>query len=317
MSTIPVRSTPHMTLASVRKGRLQVPLRILVYGVEGVGKSSFAARAPNSIFLGAEGGTGHLDVARLPEPESWSDVLDGTRLLARETHNYQTYVIDPINWLEGMLFCHVCEKAGWADIETPGYGKGYVAAAEAWRELLVELERLWIDKRMHIVLVGHAAVKLFKNPEGEDYERYQVALHEKIAGPTKQWCDMVLFAKHEAFAKTKKGSPRARGVSTGARLLYTTWSAAYDAKNRHNLPEELPLSWRELEQAIRDGEQRVVEVRARIEAAVAEIGLDDVTAKARAYMDAAGDDLLALVEIENAAMFKLDEVRRERVAAAH
>lgn len=304
-----------MTLAGVRKGRLQSPLRVLLYGVEGVGKSTFAASAPDPIFLCSDAGTAHLDIARLPEPGSWAEVLDGVRLLQRESHEYKTLVLDPVNWCEGLLHAHLCAKNSWSSIEDPGFGKGYTAALESWRELVVELERLWSTRGMHIVLLAHSTVKLFKNPEGDDFERYQIAMHEKAAGVLKQWCDVVLFAKHEAFAKRDSQTKRVRGVSTGARVVHTQWSAAFDAKNRHNLPEELPLSWRAFTEAVSAGRERAVELRARIEALLAELGDESVTKNARNYMAQAGDDVAMLAEIENAAAMKLNERQSQQPQA--
>ena len=82
--------TSRMTLAAVKKGRIKQPLRVIVYGQEGVGKSTFAACAPSPIFLCAESGTNHLDIARFPAPEQWSDVFDAVDLLTRQEHDYKT-----------------------------------------------------------------------------------------------------------------------------------------------------------------------------------------------------------------------------------
>lgn len=308
--TTPLLAPGRMTLASIRKGRLQMPLRILLYGVEGVGKSTFAAGAPGAVFMGADNGTGHLDIVRLPEPRTWDEVLEAPRVLQREAHDFHTFVLDPVNWMEALLFEHLCRKHDWTTIEDAGYGKGYTAAVDCWRELIVELERLWMARGMNIVLVAHSQTKTFRNPEGEDYERYNIALHEKAAGVLKQWCDLVLFTKHEAFAKKDGKTKRVRGVATGARMIYTTWTAAYDAKNRHNLPDELPLSWKAFDDALQSGKARASEIRARIEAIIAEIADDAVTARAKAYLEEAGDDVTQLADIVNAAELKLEEKRQ-------
>ena len=297
---------PKSPLASLRRGKLEHPLRVIVAGVEGVGKSTFAAGAPSSIFLAADSGTSHLDVARLPEPRTWSDAIDAIRALQGEPHEFKTFVVDSLTWLEPLLAAKVCADNGWASLETPGYGKGYTAALEHWRMFVLEIERLWTQRSMHIVLVAHCAVKLFKNPEGEDYERYVLAINDKAAGLVKQWVDVVGFAKHEAFAKRDGKTQRVRGVSTGARVFHTTWSAAYDAKNRFNLPEELPLSWSSFAAAVKaNGPERAAELRAQIDAQLAELGDDEVEKKARAYVAQAGDDVAVLAEVSNQLAMKL------------
>ncbi len=308
---------PRMNLANVRKGRLEVPLRVLVYGVEGVGKSTFAAAAPAPIFLGADSGTSHLDIARLPEPQSWEDALDAVRMLQREPHDFRTLVVDPVSWLEPLAFAKVCADAKWSNIEDPGYGKGYTAAVDQWRILVAELERLWLSRRMHIVMTAHSLVKAFKNPEGEDFERYQIAMNEKAAALLKQWADIVLFARHEAFAQKDTKTKRVRGISTGARVLHTAWRAAFDAKNRHNLPDELPLAWSTFYDAVRaNGPERAAELRAQIEQQLAELDDRYVIEKARGYVKDAGDDVARLAEIANAVALKVEEKRNDQIPNA-
>lgn len=312
-ATLSIVKPPRMSLAAVRKGRMETPYRICMYGVEGVGKSSFAAAAPSPIFIGSDSGTSHLDIARMPEPSGWTDILDGVRLLQREKHDYKTVVIDPVNWCEAMLFTHLCAKNGWQTIEDPKFGKGYAAALDFWRELVVELERLW-SAGMNVILLAHAKVKNFKNPEGDDFERYQLSMNESAAGLLKQWVDAVLFTKHEAFTKHDDKAKRTRGISTGARVIRTQWTAAYDAKNRYNLPEELPLSWQAFTEAARAGQARVDELRGQIESLLSELGDEAVAVKARDYVLQAKDDLAMLAAVVNAVAIKLEEKKAAEAA---
>jgi len=234
--------TSRMLLSAVTRGRKAQALRVLLYAPEGLGKSTFASQAPSPIFLAAEDGTAHLDVARFPQPESWAEVMEALRTLAAEKHDYRTVVLDTLDWLEPLAWAYICERDGKANIEEYGYGKGYVAALYEWRQLLAELERF---RRLdiHVVLLAHSQIRTFNNPEGDNFDRYQLKVQEKAAGVFKEWCDDVLFANYETFAVKGDAAKRARGVSSGARLIYTNRKAAYDAKNRHALPESMPLNW--------------------------------------------------------------------------
>jgi hypothetical protein len=243
--------TNRMTLGAVVKGRLEQPTRAMIYGPEGVGKTTFGANAPNPIFLGAEDGTAQLDAVRFPAPESWADILDAIQTLTVDQHDYKTLVIDTLDWAEPMLWAHICKRDEKKDIEDYGYGKGYAAALDEWRVFLGALERLRKARGMHVVLVAHSWLKPFKNPEGEDFDRYELKLHPKAGGLLKEWCDAVLFANYETAAKVDKKTKRVRGVDTGMRLVHTERRAAYDAKNRYSLPETLPLSWADFEAAVR------------------------------------------------------------------
>lgn len=249
-SPTPAPKPSRMTLASLVKGRQEQPIRVVLFGVEGVGKSTFGANAPSPIFLGAEDGTAQLDVDRFPAPESWTDVLEALRVLATDKHGYQTLVVDTLDWAEPLLWKFICERDEQPSIEAYGYGKGYSAALDEWRVFLAALERLRRAKGMHVVLIAHSWIKPFKNPEGDDFDRYEMKLHPKAAGLVKEWCDCVLFANHETLVATDKKTKRVKGVDTGARLIHTQRTAAFDAKNRYGLPESMPLSWSEFFAAV-------------------------------------------------------------------
>ena len=241
---------PRMTLKGIIKGKQPNPLRVFLFGVEGIGKSTFAAGAPHPIFLGAEDGTAHMDVERLPNPENWKDVKDGIRLLTNEAHEYQTLVIDTVDWAEPLLWQHCYERDGFHSIEDYGYGKGYTAALDEWRVFVAALEKLRAAKHTNVILLGHSWIKPFKNPTGDDFDRYEPKVHAKAGGLLKEWCDCVLFANYETFSVKDEKTKRVKGVSSGARLIYTNRTAAYDAKNRHDLPDSLPLSWDDFAEAV-------------------------------------------------------------------
>ncbi len=242
-----------MTLAAVTRGKIEAPPRVLLFGPEGIGKSTFGAGAPDAIFLGAEDGTGELDVARLPQPQNWEDVLAAIALLEREQHEFKTVVIDTIDWVEPLIWAHCCVRDKESTIESYGYGKGYAVAVDEWRKLLAALERLRAARKMVIVLLAHSQIRTFKNPEGEDFDRYEMKLHTKASGLCKEWVDAVLFANYEQFAQKDTKTKRVRGIATGARLIYTGRTAAYDAKNRYSLPDTLPLGWSDFAAALGKG----------------------------------------------------------------
>lgn len=288
-----------MTLAAVKRGRVEQPLRVVLYGPEGIGKSTFAANAPAPIFLGAEDGTAQLDVARFPEPRAWADVFDAVRELTTAEHSYQTLAIDTLDWLEPTCWEHVCKTGGKADIEAFGYGKGYVAALEEWRRLLAALDALRARCGMHVVILAHAHVKPFNNPDGENFDRYTMKVHEKAAGLVKEWSDAVLFAQYETF--TKKDGAKSKGFSTGARVVHTERRAAWDAKNRFGLPETIALDWESFFASVAAAmaPSNAEAIRARIGAAEAEINDATVSGWLATNVPAAGDDTGRLTTILN------------------
>lgn len=292
-----------MTLGAVTKGKLSKPQRIVIYGTEGIGKSTFGACAPSPIFLCAENGTEHLDVARFPAPAGWRDVLDAVDTLLSEEHTYRTLVIDSLDWLEPMVWAETC-RTKTADggkrvthIEEYGFAKGYEYALPVWRELLDRLDALKERKRMNVVCIAHSHVTTFKSPDTEDFQRYELAVHKKAAALLKQWPDHVLFAAHEIV--TKKEDRRAKGVSTGQRFIYTTKTAAYDAKNRAEggMPETLPLSWDAFMTALLG--ETADTWRERIVSLLPQAS-EDIRARVNVAVTKAGDDVSALSRIHNA-----------------
>jgi hypothetical protein len=288
-----------MSLANITRGKQDRPLRVILYGVEGVGKSTFASQAPSPIFLCSEDGTSQLDVARFPSPHSWNEVLEAIRVLTHEDHPYKTLVIDTLDWLEPLCWQFVCQQHGKQSIEDFSYGKGYMLAMEQWRLLIGRMENLSRTRRLHTVMVAHAAVKRVDDPQTGPFDRYRMKLHEKSADVLREWVDAILFARHEV--KTIERNGKSRGMSSGVRLLHTTWTAAYDAKNRFDLPETLPLSWEEFDIAVRS---HVPADAGKLRAELSELipRLDDPQKAEKALREWAGDSPARLAQL-------LDKVR--------
>jgi len=243
-----------VNLSTIKKGRVQLPHFVLIYGVDGVGKSTLGASAPKPVFLGTEEGFGMLEVDRFPSPTNFQEVLATCQLLMNEKHDYKTLVIDSLDWLEPLVHSYACAKQGWKSIEDPGYGKGYVIANEAWLELINLLKKL--RHKMNVVCIAHAAIRTFTDPEqNAAYDRYQLKLAGQGAKTDasalwREAVDCVFFANFEVSTSTTKGERKAKAYGDGSRKLYTERRPAFDAKNRFSLPFELELSWNAFEDAV-------------------------------------------------------------------
>ena len=241
----PPAEPARMTLSAVRRGRHREPDRVFLYGVEGVGKSTWAASAPDAIFISTEQGTAELDVERFPEPTTFNEVLEAIRTLADSDHSYKTLAIDTMDWVGFLIIDEVLRRNSWSPEDFDKYGRGYKVWIDDWRKLLVELESLQRKKGMEVILLAHANITNFKNPAGEDYMRYTPKIGgEAAASILKEWSKSVLFSAYEELT-TDPNKGRVKGISTGQRIIYTERTAAYDAKNRFNLPPILPLDYSE------------------------------------------------------------------------
>jgi len=233
-------------LEQIQSGKQSAPRRLMGYGIQGVGKSTFGASAPNPIFIQTEDGLGEIDCSRFPLAESFSQVVAAISELYTESHSYQTLVIDSLDWLERLIWDEVCRKRKVDNIEDIGYAKGYVFALDYWKQILEGMSALRSHKNMTIVLIAHAKIERFENPETDTYDRYVPRLHRLASAMIQEWCDEVFFATYKVYTKkSDEGFNRTRthGIGTGERIIRTTERPAHVAKNRLNLPDELPLDW--------------------------------------------------------------------------
>lgn len=302
-------------LAQVKKTRIKEAPRILVFGGEGVGKSTLAAHAPDPIWLDIEGGSGRLDVVRYPfhdgpnghVPQTYADVLAALDDLLTGTHSFQTVVIDTLDRLESLLWKDLLAKDTKykpKSIEEygGGYGKGYVAALDEWRAFALKMDRLRHERGMTVLLLAHSHIKAFKGPMTDSYDRYTMRMNEKAAGFLKEWCDVVGFACHEDSVSTMFTDEKLRGVSTGRRLLKFKREAAHDAKTRYALPDQIEMvlgnPWEPLAKALSDAQDMTADqLRAAIQAECVRVGDDILTAKATGLVDAANGDVATLQRI--------------------
>lgn len=242
-----------ISLASLRTQAVQKPPLMLLYGTMGIGKTTFACAAPKPVVLMTEDGLGVINVPHFPKISTWAEFMECIGALFSEEHAFETLVFDSLDHFEPIVWAEACQRNGWKDIEQPGYGKGYVAASEVWREFVDALTALREEKGMAIVMIAHEDIKRFDSPETDPYDRYQVKLHKRAAEYLQEASDMVLFANWRV-ATTKAdvgfGQKVTRAVGRGERMLYTEERPAFDAKNRYSLPPELPLDWAALQSAL-------------------------------------------------------------------
>ena len=233
-------------LQQIETGRQRRPRRVLLYGTHGIGKSTFGAQAESAVFIQTEDGLGEIDCARFPIAESFDSVMKAISELYSEKHAFKTVVIDSVDWLERLIWTDICNKRQVDSIEDIGYAKGYTFALTQWRALLAGVAALRVTRDMTVVLLAHARIERFENPETETYDRYVPRLHRLASQIIQEWCDEVLFATYKVYTKTTDegfNRKKAKGVGTGERILRTTERPAHMAKNRLGLPDELPLEW--------------------------------------------------------------------------
>jgi RecA/RadA recombinase len=235
------------------KGKIQSAQKIVIYGPEGIGKSTFASQFPAPLFIDTEGSTKHMDVIRVPKPTSWAMLLEQVKEV-KQRRICSTLVIDTIDWAEQLCLSFICAKSNKTGIEDFGYGNGYVYEKEEFGKFLNLLEEV-VESGKNVVLTAHAQLRKFEQPdEAGAYDRWELKLGKKTASQisplVKEWADMVLFANYKTYAiATDDKSKKFKGQG-GLRVMYTNHHPCWDGKNRCGLPGELKFDYSEIASCI-------------------------------------------------------------------
>lgn len=225
----------------ITRGKIPSAKKTVIYGPEGIGKSTFASQFPDSLFIDTEGSTKDIDVARLPAPTSWSMLMEEVKYTISHPEVCKTLVIDTADWAEQLCAAEICSQYQKSGIEDFGYGKGYVFLQEEFGRLLNLLTELTEQRGIHVVLTAHAKMRKFEQPdELGAYDRWEMKLSKQVAPMVKEWADMVLFANYKTHVVKVDGKNKAQG---GKRVLYTSHHSCWDAKNRYGLPDEIPFEY--------------------------------------------------------------------------
>lgn len=229
------------------RGKIPGAKKTVVYGPEGIGKSTFASRFPDPLFIDTEGSTKDMDVARTPAPTSWTMLLDQILYIKTHPDICRTLVIDTVDWAEQMCVDHVCAEHQKKGVEDFGYGNGYIYAKEEFGRFLNKLSEV-VDIGINAVLTAHAQLRKFEQPdEMGTYDRWELKLGKKTTSQTsplvKEWADMVLFVNYKTYSIAVDDKGKKRKAQGGSRVMYTSHHPCWDAKNRYGLPEEMDFDY--------------------------------------------------------------------------
>lgn len=222
------------------------PQKIVIYGTPGIGKTTFAATFPRPILIRFEDGAAALDIPTFPK--LFRDLKDLNKAMQtlKGKHDFQTVIIDSLDWMEPSVFSYTCEKHnGDPDkgIEQFPYGKGYMHADIVWRNIQQSLEHLRVKRGMNIIAIAHAAPVIVDLPDLDPYQRYSMKLHKRGSALWMEWADMILFVNYKAKVHKDLNDNRAKGKAkgTGERVIHTQERPAYQAKCRWPLDEEIRI----------------------------------------------------------------------------
>ena len=233
-----------MSKYAITAGVQDSPVKTVLYGPEGIGKSTFASHFPDPVFIDTEGGTKRLNIKRLPQPTSWAMLLDEVAEVRRGNIPCGTLVIDTADWAERLAIDAVCAKAKVDGLEGFGYGKGYTYLKEEFGKLLDALEEV-LNTGHNVLILAHAAITKFEQPDAAgSYDRWTMKTTKQVEPLIREWCDMLLFVNYKTVVEKSSSAPNAKNkVTGGRRVMYTAHHPCWDAKNRFGLPDEIPFDY--------------------------------------------------------------------------
>lgn len=236
----PVPPQKRMVLDRIEKSTPNKAKKGILYAPEGFGKTTWGSKCEKPIFISIEDGLDSVTVDKFPTPESWQDVFDAIDTLRVSPHDYKTLVIDTVDRLEQLAHTHILKRDKKTSVEDYGWGKGYVMVYEEFKRLMSPLDALRKEREIDIVLLGHSTVKTFQNPMGDNYDRAELKLDRRVATFIKEWSDFILYGNYDVAVEVKAGQSRGKGFG-GDRVIYTSHSPAYDAKNRYGLAAQIGM----------------------------------------------------------------------------
>ncbi len=228
-------------MLNIIRGTLDRPLRVVAYGSEGIGKTTFASHFPDPLFIDTEDGTTHMDVPRIADLETWDELIAAVEEVAATPGICKTLVLDTADRAEQLCFTSVLDRFGKDGIESFGYGKGYTYVAEEFDKLITALNKI-VASGKHVLVTAHAKMRKIEQPdEMGAYDHWELKLSKTVTPLLKEWCDLLLFMNYKTYViETENKTKKAQG---GKRVMYTTHTPYWDAKNRHGLPEMLDLDF--------------------------------------------------------------------------
>ena len=285
---------------NIEKGKKELPVKGIVYGVEGIGKTTFASKFPRPLIIDVENGSWQMEVDRIC-PQTYAEFKAVVKELTTDSQGYQTLVIDSADWLEKMMIQHICQSANIDSIEKyeKGYGKGWNKLCEDWGSLLDALDRLRTKNGVNLLFIGHSKIKRYEPADDSAYDRYTLNMSEKTCELLKKWSDLTLFVKYDTYTVEENGKIKVKGG--GKRVMHTSFHPCWDAKNRYGLPEKLDLDFSKIAHIIPAGSECEMRKAEGEEMRNAECGMrkaEDEMRNAECGMRKAEDEMRKAQEVQ-------------------
>lgn len=219
------------------------PPIFIIYGGEGLGKTSFAADWPNAFYVqtGAnERPPKGVDMLSFGVTETFAEFMDQCDWMIEADHDRLTFVVDTLDSLEQIVIDEACARRGWKDISEGKFREPKDATAEVWREILRKLTAIK-SCGFAVILIAHIVAKTDPGVTTDSIPRYRLNLRmQDDANTLTHAADIVGFIHQRVSIQKEaagfhKDNVRKRGEGSGERLIAIEERPGFIAKNRHKL----------------------------------------------------------------------------------
>ena len=225
-------------------------LRIIIYGVHGIGKTTLAAKLPNSLFLDFEDGTHGLEVDKISSadlPKSYAEMKGLIEELKRDHQGYERIVIDTADKFEANLAAKLAEEKKVEDVfAVNDFGRTIAVHKSGMASVLDALTEL-VKTGMDVVVLAHETSRKVEPLENRDttgtYDHHEMKRSKTVSPVFMEWADVAIFCAYKTFLVSGEKKNDKAHVEGGKRWCFASYSNDWDAKQRTgiNLPEDCSL----------------------------------------------------------------------------
>jgi hypothetical protein len=212
----------------IETGTVARPIKVLLYGAPGIGKSKLASQFKRVLFIDMESGTDFLDVKRI-RPKDFGELIKSIKWAAN-LKEYDTIVFDGLTAIESFSNDLTLAEQGWKTLEDPGYGKGYALANINFSRIVKAADFLCTNQK-NVIFIAHSKTKTVIDPTQDSYDRIEFDVNKNMINAFVSAVDSCFYLRPQIRSIETKDKEK-KVISNGTRELILSDRGSALSKNR-------------------------------------------------------------------------------------